>query len=185
MAKVQALHHRTKETNVYPLDGDAYLIEATLQDEIHDVHAEVEILYPSLEIRAARAAVRNGPFTNVCNLASPNVEGLVGMRVGRGFTVDARKKVGGSLGCHRLSELVVEIAQAAYGLHFIRHFADVPHEVREQDDDPPARWRGVLERIPGMQNTCFSYNEASAQRIADEARPLRLRRQSLPERELP
>ena len=184
MAKVSAIYHRTKETNVYPLGGSRYLIEAILQDEVHDVHAEVEILHPTLEIVAARSQVRGGPFTNVCNMTHPNMEKLVGLRVGRGFTQQARSAVGGRGGCHRVSELVVEIAQAAYQLHFVIFFASMPKEVREREDDPPARHRAVLESIPGMRNTCFSYDVDHTDKIAQHAAPIRLRPQTMPVREL-
>ena len=185
MPEVTAIYHRTKETNIYPLGGDRYLIEAVLQDEVHDVHAEVEILHPSLEIVAARSEVRNGPFTKVCNMTHPNIEGLVGMKVGRGFTLEARKKVGGRGGCHRVSELVVEIAQAAYQLHFVVFFASVPAEKREREDNPARRHQAVLDSIPGMSNTCFSYDEERGPMIEEKAEPLKLRRQQMPVRELP
>ena len=141
MPDVAAIYHRTKEVNIYPLGGDRFLIEAFLQDEVHDVHAEVEILHPSLEIVAARSQVRNGPFTNVCNMTHPNMDRLVGMRVERGFTGTARKIVGGPVGCHRVSELLVEIAQAAYQLHFVRLFQSTPPEERAREDDPAAASR--------------------------------------------
>jgi hypothetical protein len=185
MPDVSAIYHRTKETNIYPLGGDRFLIEAFLRDEIHDVHAEVEIEHPSLEILAARSEVRNGPFTSVCNMTHPNIEKLVGMRVARGFTQEARSRVGGRGGCHRVSELVMEIAQAAYQLHFVRYFQDVPKEIREREDVPSERHRGVLETIPGMRNTCFSYDEEHAGLIAEHADPLKLRDQDLPTRKLP
>lgn len=185
MPEVSAIYHRTKETNIYPLGGDRFLIEASLRDEVHDVHAEVEILHPSLEIRAARSTVHNGPFTNVCNMTHPNIERLVGLRVARGFTQEARKRVGGRAGCHRISELVVEIAQAAYQLHFVRHFQAVPKDVRARGDVPSQRHRGVLDSIPGMRNTCFSYDEDHAGLIAEHADPLELRDQQMPKRELP
>ena len=184
MTKVRSLYHRTKETNIYPMGGDRFLIEAVLQDEIHDVHAEVEIMHPSLEIVAARSEVRNGPFTNVCNMTQPNMEALVGMTVARGFTLEARKRVGGGSGCHRVSELVVEIAQAAYQLHFVRFFAEQPKEIREREDVPEKRHRAVLEAIPGMRNTCFSYDENRTALIAEKAGPLRIREQDMPERAL-
>jgi len=185
MRDVPAIFHRTKEVNIYPLEGDRFLIEACLRDEVHDVHAEVEILHPSLEIVAARSEVRNGPFTAVCNLTHPNMQRLVGMRVARGFTLEARRAVGGATGCHRVSELLVEIAQAAYQLHFVRFFASLPREVREAEDDPVARRRAVLESIPGMRDTCFSYNEANAHLVAERATPLELRPQEMPVRRLP
>jgi hypothetical protein len=183
MPKVRAIYHRTKETNIYPLGGDRFLIEAFLQDEVHDVHAEVEILHPSLEIVAARSEVRNGPFTRVCNMTHSNIEGLIGMKVGRGFTLDARRRVGGVAGCHRVSELVVEIAQAAYQLHFVRFFAGLPKEVREREDNPDTRHEAVLDAIPGMKDTCFSYSLANRHLIA-QSDPLKIRDQTMPEREL-
>jgi hypothetical protein len=185
MREVQAVFHRTKTVSIYPIEGDRFLIEAVLQDEVHDVHAEVEILHPSLEIVAARSAVRNGPFTAVCNMTHPNVTRLVGMRVARGFTQQARAAVGGAGGCHRVSELLVEIAQAAYQLHFVRYFSGLPKEVREAEDDPTRRHRAVLQAIPGMRNTCFSYNEANADLIESHGTPLKLRAQDLPRRQLP
>jgi hypothetical protein len=182
MPEVTAIYHRTKETNIYPLGGDRFLVEAILRDEIHDVHAEVEILHPSLEIVAARSEVRNGPFTRVCNSTHANIESLIGMRVGRGFTVEARKRVGGVTGCHRVSELVVEIAQAAYQLHFVRFFSGVPREERERRDDPVARHHAVLEAIPGMRDTCFTYSTANENAVTPADR-LRLRNQEMPVRD--
>jgi hypothetical protein len=184
MANVAAIYHRTKEVNIYPLGDDRFLIEAFLQDEVHDVHAEVEILHPSLEIVAARSEVRNGPFTNVCNLTHPNVERLVGMRVQPGFTGEARKIVGGPSGCHRVSELLVEIAQAAYQLHFVRLFQGTPVEDRTREDVPALRQAFVLENVPGMRNTCFAYSESNRALVAEKAEPLRLRPQQMPVRRI-
>ena len=84
MREVTAVFHRTKTVSIYPLGSDRFLVEAVLQDEVHDVHVEVEIVHPSLEIVAARSQVRNGPFTSVCDLTHPNMQRLVGMRVARG-----------------------------------------------------------------------------------------------------
>jgi hypothetical protein len=185
MPDVAAIYHRTKEVNIYPLADDRFLIEAFLLDEVHDVRAEVEIVHPSLEVVAARSEVRNGPFTSVCNLTHPNMHKLVGMRVARGFTQEARAAVGGSGGCHRVSELVVEIAQAAYQLHFVRFFGALPRAVREAEDKPLERHGAVLAAIPGMRNTCFSYSDVNQPLIADRATPLRRRSQTMPRRELP
>jgi hypothetical protein len=184
MPQVRAIYHRTKQTSIYPLGGDRFLLEALLRDEVHDVVVEVEIVHPSLEIVAARSQIRNGPFTNVCNMTHANMEGLVGMKVGRGFTVAARAAVGGKTGCHRVSELVVEIAQAAYQLHFVRYFHDVPKEVREKADVPIDRWRSINQAIPGMRNTCFTYSDEREATIESKAAPLRLLEQDMPERDI-
>ena len=181
---VSAIYHRSKEVDIYPLYGDRFLISASLRDEIHDVHAEVEILHPSLEIVAARSEVRGGPFTNICNMTHPNIEELVGMRVQSGFTGEARQRVGGRRGCHRVSELVVEIAQAAYQLHFVRHFSSLPQEQREAEDVPAERHEMVMASIPGMRNTCFSYDEDHISLIAENGEKIRIRPQEMPTRRL-
>jgi hypothetical protein len=185
MPEVRALYYRTKTVGIYPLGGDRYLVAAALQDELHDVRAEVEIVHPSLEIVAARSEVRNGPFTQVCNLTHPNMEKLVGMKIGRGFTVQARKLVGGTKGCHRVSELVVEIAQAAYQLHFVLFFQGVSKEEQEKHDVPVARWKAVNSSIPGMRNTCFAYNDQAEELICERATPVRFRDHAAPVREVP
>jgi hypothetical protein len=182
--EVRSIYHRTKQVDIFPIGGDRFLISAFLQDEIHDVHTEVEIVHPSLEIVAARSEIRNGPFTNVCNMTHPNIENLIGMRVEAGFTGLARKRVGGRGGCHRVSELVVEIAQAAYQLHFVRHFSAMPKEIREAEDNPGERHKSVLASIPGMRNTCFSYDEDRTDLIASKAGKLKMREQEMPTRRL-
>jgi hypothetical protein len=148
------------------------------------VHAEVELVHPSLEIVAARSEVRNGPFTRVCNMTHPNVERLIGMRVQRGFTGEARTIVGGPNGCHRVSELLVEIAQAAYQLHFVLLFNSIPIEERTRGDNPVKRHAFVVDNIPGMRNTCFSYSEGRTALIAEKAEPLQLRSQIMPVRKI-
>lgn len=182
--EVRSLYSRTKQVDIFPMGGDRFLIAAFLQDEIHDIHAEVELLHPSLEIVAARSEVRNAPFTNICGMTRTNIERLVGMRVARGFTQQARNRVGGVGGCHRISELVVEIAQAAYQIHFVRAFAKASKEMREREDDPAARHQMIIENIPGMRDTCFSYAEKNTQLVHSQGDKLRLRAQVMPTREV-
>ena len=185
MPAVRALYHRTKAVGIYPLGGARFLVAAELRDELHEVCAEVEIVHPSLEIVAARSEVRNGPFTQVCNLTHRNMEKLVGMKIGRGFTLEARNAVGGMGGCHRVSELVVEIAQAAYQLHFVHFFQGVSKEEQEKHDVPLARWKAVNSSIPGMRNTCFAYNDQAEDLIRERATPVRFREHEMPVREVP
>lgn len=185
MPGVRALYYRTKDVGIYPLGGDRFLVAAELKDELHDVCAEVELLHPSLEIVAARSEVRNGPFTAVCNMTHPNMEKLIGMRIGRGFTLEARKAVGGSTGCHRVSELIVEIAQAAYQLHFVLFFAGASREEQERNDVPYERWKAVNGGIPGMRNTCFTYSDQAEDLIRERGTQVRFRDHDVPLREVP
>jgi hypothetical protein len=117
-------------------------------------------------------------------MTHPNIERLVGMKVARGFTLEARKAVGGSGGCHRVSELLVEIAQAAYQLHFVRLFTSQSREEREREDVPLRRHDFVLNNVPGMRDTCFSYSTANRQLVDEKATPLRMLEQDMPTRNI-
>jgi len=79
----------------------------------------------------------------------------------------------------------MEIAQAAYQLHFVLFFDGVPREERESRDVPYERWKLVNATIPGMRNTCFSYNEESEDVIREHGTPIKMRDQKLPSRDLP
>src|SRR5204862_8363521 len=127
----------------------------------------------------------NDSFTADYNTMPPNMHGLVCMCVARCFTQAARSVVGGVGGCHRDSELLVEVGQAAYQLHFVRYFGSLPPEVRNAPDDPPRRREAVLASVPGLRNTCFSYSDANTPLIAEKATPIRLREQTMPTRAIP
>ena len=85
----------------------------------------------------------------------------------------------------RVSELLVEVGQAAHHLDFVRFFGALPPEVRNADDDPPHRRQAVLAAVPGMRNMCFSYRDENEQLIAERATPLRLHEQTMPAKLIP
>ena len=139
---MQNIYGCTKNVAIIPVDGERFVIRASLQDPVHDVYAEVEIRHPSLEILDASAEIRRAPFTEVCNLTTERMKKLVGLRVGPGFNQKSRDAISGSEGCHRLGDLMAEIATAAYQLHFIQFFGSKPSS--------PARSRCSWARRKGF-----------------------------------
>ncbi len=168
---MNTIYRCEKTVCIVPIEGDRFRIKATLRDVVHEVTAEVELLHPSLEITDAVAEIRRGPFTEVCRITTDRMKGLIGLTIAPGFKRKAREAVGGSEGCHRLLDLVAEIATAAYQLHFVRFFAANP-ELTGQEDVPVERRQAALQAIPGLHNTCFVYKDGSETLVRDKATPL-------------
>ena len=171
---MQHIYSCTKNVAIVPIEGDRFAIKASLQDPVHEVYAEVEIRHPSLEILDASAEIRRAPFTEVCNMTSANMKKLIGLRVGPGFNQKSRDAIAGSDGCHRLGDLMAEIATAAYQLHFIQFFGSNPN-VLGHEDVPVQRRRAALENIPGLRNTCFVYKDGNEELVREKAAPIRKR----------
>ena len=75
-------------------------------------------------------------------------------------------------------EFTVEpLPEAGRGAKIVVH-------LREGEDVPTARHAAVLQAVPGMRNTCFSYNDAHRQLIVERGTPLKRRSQTMPRREI-
>ena len=168
---MQNIYACTKNVAIIPVDGERFVIKASLQDPVHEVYAEVEIRHPSLEILDASAEIRRAPFTEVCNLTTGRMKKLVGLCVGPGFNQKSRDAISGSDGCHRLGDLMAEIATAAYQLHFVQFFGSKPSSPGVEDV-PIARRQAALENIPGLRNTCFVYKDGNEELVRDMASPI-------------
>ncbi len=66
-----------------------------------------------MHIHAVEAVSDKTPYT-VCPAAAPNFTRLVGMQIKAGFLRDAAHKVGGTVGCTHLRELLQQMATTAF-----------------------------------------------------------------------
>lgn len=81
-------------------------------DAIHHMFLRLTVSQ-DLEIVACEAAMDLHPYA-ACYLAAPNFSGLAGLRIARGFLSAANQRVGGTLGCTHLRELLQQIATTAF-----------------------------------------------------------------------
>ncbi len=59
------------------------------------------------------AHTERGPYA-ICPQAAPNFARLVGLRIGRGFLKAANERVGGTIGCTHLRELLQQMGTVAF-----------------------------------------------------------------------
>jgi hypothetical protein len=108
-------HSRRIEFQTYER-GDALLVVGRLRDDrpwaaggaqpehVHDMTLEVTVRRPELVVVGARAEMRRFPHAE-CPAIEPAFRGLVGLRVGRGYTREVQERFGRQLGCTHLELL--------------------------------------------------------------------------------
>jgi hypothetical protein len=115
-------------------------------------------------IVACEAASDHTPYT-VCPAAAPNFARLAGLRIRPGFLREAAKRVGGTIGCTHLRELLQQVATTAY--QTIDSERARREAARAGEVDPPGSDRPdvrVAEKMggpPTILNTCIAYGSDS------------------------
>jgi hypothetical protein len=66
-----------------------------------------------MEIKEVAAATDHSPF-QICPDILPNFQRLVGVKIGHGFTREARARLGGPQGCTHIVEMLPQVATVAY-----------------------------------------------------------------------
>jgi DUF2889 family protein len=115
-------------------------------------------------IVACEAASDHTPYA-ICSSAAPNFTRLAGLQIRPGFLKEAAKRVGGTLGCTHLRELLQQMATTAYQtIHSARakREADAAGETDEPGSDRlDVRITAKMGGAPAILNTCIAYGTVS------------------------
>lgn len=106
----------------------------------------------SLTIVACEAATDFSPYA-ICPQAAPNFARLAGLRIGRGFLKEANTRVGGTVGCTHLRELLQQMATVAFQtvLPLRRH--EAAKAGQSEDARVAESWGGAQ----ALLGTCLAY----------------------------
>ena len=179
-AERERLHTRAIEINGYRRADGCYDIEAHLTDTksfgqtnfdrgyiaagepIHDMWLRLTV-DETMHIRAVEAVSDLTPY-RLCPTAAPNFARLTGLQIKAGFLREATQKVGGTIGCTHLRELLQQMATTAFQTI---NPAKAQRELAAEGvaDDKPgsdALDKRITERWGGgnkILNTCLAYDE--------------------------
>jgi hypothetical protein len=148
------------------LDEASFEIVGSLNDNVHSVNARLVLSYPQYEIRLAEGGITRMPYPGFCQGAYAVLPKLVGIRIGRGFRKIAAEILGGSDSCTHLHTLVNDMATCAFQMHYYanRKKAESTNLDWEELMKSDARRRmTILNWMPQLRNTCFTFGEASDQ----------------------
>jgi hypothetical protein len=105
-----------------------------------------------LNILECEAATEFSPYA-ICPSAAPNFARLVGLRIKPGFLKEANSRVGGTVGCTHLRELLQQMATTAFQ-------SVIPARARR---DPKREGHAEVKpgEKPAILNTCLAYGTDS------------------------
>ena len=176
----ERLHTRAIEINGYRRADGHYDIEAHLTDcksfgqtnydrgyieagePIHDMWLRLTV-DETMHIHEVEAVSDKTPYA-LCPTAAPNFTRLVGMQIRAGFLREATHKVGGTVGCTHLRELLQQMATTAFQTinpaKARREMAAEGEQVEKPGSDAfdtriSDKWGGGSKIL----NTCLAYDE--------------------------
>ena len=168
---LEPLHSRRYETDVYLLDEATLLVRGAVSDtkppgmyvaddpeplEIHQMHVELTVALPDLEITTAAVVFETHPHES-CPTISSHYEQLVGLNIARGFTHKVRELFGGPRGCTHTTALLQSMAPAV-----VQSLWSVQVR-RARLEDRPFRPTDTAERERHYErniNSCHVWDEA-------------------------
>jgi hypothetical protein len=115
-------------------------------------------------IIACEAASEFTPYS-ICPTAAPNFSRLAGLRIKPGFLKEAARRIGGTMGCTHLRELLQQMATTAYQTidpARARREAVAAGEVDKPGSDRlDVRIATKMGGPPAILNTCIAYGTGS------------------------
>lgn len=173
----ERLHTRSIEINGYRRTDGCYDIEAHLTDcksfgqtnydrgyieagdPIHDMWVRLTV-DEKMHIHAVEAVSDKTPYA-LCPTAAPNFTRLTGMQIKAGFLREATHRVGGTVGCTHLRELLQQMATTAFQtINPAKARREMATEAEVRGSD--AFDKRITEKWGGgnkILNTCLAYDE--------------------------
>lgn len=112
-----------------------------------------------MTIQACEAVTDYAPYT-VCPQAAPNFARLAGLQIGRGFLKLAAERVGGTVGCTHLRELLQQMATTAFQtIGPARARREMPAEEASNAAALDKRISNQFGAPKSLVNTCLAYAE--------------------------
>ena len=120
------IHTRQYETRIYRINETEMLVRGAISDvkppglyvpddpeelEIHQMHVELTVQLPQLEITNAKTTFETHPHTS-CPKILNHYKELIGLSIARGFTHKVRELFGGPRGCTHITALLQAMAPA-------------------------------------------------------------------------
>jgi hypothetical protein len=148
---------RNKYATTTDLEDGALLIRAALEDTVFAGTVEMEVKVPDLEISSVKGEIKRA-FNKECQETIPLLQEAVGLRIGSGINKTINDLIGGSEGCPKLADLVLECIDEVvlrFTLPTIRESQSGNWEERAEGT------REMLRQNPGLLGSCIAFAKDS------------------------
>jgi hypothetical protein len=151
------IYFRNKYATTMDMEDGSLLIRATLEDSFFAGTVEMEVKVPDLEIASIKGEI-NRAFNEECQEAIPLLQEAVGLRVGSGINRTIGDLIGGSDGCPKLADLILECIDEVilrFTLPTIRETQSIDWKERVEG------MKEMLRKNPAMLGSCIAFAKDS------------------------
>lgn len=150
-------YSRYKHATTVELDDGSLLVQAAVEDTFFAGFVEMKVKVPDLEIVSVEGELKRA-FNRECQQVVGLVREVVGLRIGSGITKAISDLVGGSRGCPRLADLVLECIDQVI-LHFTLPTIRETEKVKEEDRSKATK--EMLRKNPTLLGSCIAFAPGS------------------------
>lgn len=148
---------RNKYASTIDLEDGALVVQATLEDTFFSSVVEMVVKVPDLQIASINGKIKRA-FNDKCRKAIPLLQKVVGLHIGPGTFKTVNALIGGSTGCPRMANLVLECCdQVVY-----RFTASMVRDIQSRSSQEQIEaTREFIKQNPHFIGSCIAYSEGS------------------------
>jgi hypothetical protein len=151
-------YFRNKYATTMDLEDGSLLVRATLEDSFFAGTVEMEVKVPDLEIASIKGEIKR-TFNEECQEAIPLLQEAVGLLVGSGINRIISDLVGGSEGCPKLADLILECIDEV----ILRFTLPTIRETQSIDwEEGIEGMKEMLRKNPSMLGSCIAFAKDSS-----------------------
>ena len=147
---------RNKHTSTTVLEDGSLFLRVVLNDTYFSSSVEMVIAVPDLEIISVKGEI-DRCFNERCAEAIPLLQQAVGLRIGPGLIKSVTGLIGGSKGCPKMADLVLECCDQVV-LHFTLQQMKKAR-LHGSEQDLAMAGREMLRQNPGLIGSCIAFSE--------------------------
>jgi len=149
---------RNKHASTIVLADGSLLLRVVLNDTYFSSSVEMVIAVPDLEIVSVKGEIHRC-FNERCSEAIPLLQQAVGLRIGPGLIKSVTGLIGGSSGCPKMADLILESCDQVV-LYFTLQQMNKARTYGSEQDLAIAG-RDMLRQNPGLIGSCIAFAEGS------------------------
>ncbi|MEW6275215.1 MAG: DUF2889 domain-containing protein [Bacillota bacterium] len=148
---------RSKHACAADLPDGNLAVKAAVEETFFAAKVEMKVKIPDLEIGSVEGVIERC-FSAECTKTTPRLQQAVGLRIGPGIIKLVNNLVGGSHGCPRLADLVLECCEQV----ILRYTVDPLGEILSKEGQELIEaHKKFLRQNPRLINSCIAFAEGS------------------------
>jgi len=148
---------RNKYATTTDLADGSLLVQAVLKDTFFAGTVEMKVSVPELEIASLTGKVERA-FNSECQEAVPLLQKAVGLQIGTGILKAVNGLVGGSGGCPRLADLILECIDEVV-LRFT--LPSIGEKQSKNEQEQIEAYRELIRQHPRLIGSCIAFAKDS------------------------